>query len=672
METTIFCIVPTLFIFVERFKLTTLPHRTTLSPKYLICFGHTNVLLHVNRRVDHLLALRISTTRSALMCSSVFHIYFSLSVVHHDKACDDSSSSPINCTSLQLLLWTSALPLVNYWSLSALLILFWTTFRILLSFFAISLSFCLSIGPHPNSLLSLKMNSSRAMAERSHLQPLLYYVAGEHGSVRSIPATDRTNGSSEYASKMDVSSLSRPSLANSLSSSSSLACLNPSKHARMTCSPDYAGLHDPEPTDWQSLLVIYILTVVAEAARGLLLPSTWPYFKSLGGSNGMLGVLIASYSFGRMFSTTPLGYLSDHLSSAKVMCGASFLQAFGHLLYAVAPSVPVLYIARAIVGFGSATTSVARAHITKAVPQKHRTHHFAYLSGLQFVGIAVLPVLGGVMSLLPSFSALSVRMNGYTYPAWLLVFANLGCIDLINRFYKDPPEITPGSPISVTSPASSMDGAILHSTSPDIFAIVMCLLINLVFRGVLAELETVTIPFFMEQFQISYGLGSVCLSLIGCLGVCMCFSFKPIASRFSDRSLVAAGLCFIALGCIPLSISFLVDRMNLFTYAIFLAFTWSVAYPLGQTAILSLYSKLLTGLHVGGLIGLFSTSGAVSPLVLSVVASKLWDDYGRESVFMFIIAIVLIAMILMVGSYRRLVPPALPFQEPENGRIADR
>lgn len=434
---------------------------------------------------------------------------------------------------------------------------------------------------------------------------------------------------------------------------------------------------DVDAIDWTSLLVIYALTVVAEAARGLLLPSTWPYFASLGGSKAQLGVLVGSYSLGRMLSVVPLGHLSDSLSSASVLVLASYIQAFGHLVYAVAPNVPSLYMARIIVGFGSATTSVARAHITKAIPSEHRTHHLAYLSGLQFVGFAVLPAFGGVFSLFPTFLPLPfVNLNGFTYPAWVLVVANCTCALLVRSYYKDPPPSPVPSPVSPSSPSSSISSSPSSSQdtmpshiapsspspfiSPDYFALIISLIINLVFRGVLAELETVSIPFMIEQYHVSYTTASVWMTLIGIVGVGTYFSFKPIARAFSDRALVAVGMAFIALGCLPLSISTLVARMDAVVYITFLAFTWSVAYPIGQTAILALFSKVLGGCSVGSFMGIFSASGALSPLILPIIATNLWDSFGRESVFRFITFLVAGAAVLFAYSRHRLISPGLP------------
>lgn len=55
-------------------------------------------------------------------------------------------------------------------------------------------------------------------------------------------------------------------------------------------------------------------------------------------------------------------------------------------------------------------------------------------------------------------------------------------------------------------------------------ALMMCLLINVVFRGILAALKTVSIPFLMEQYGVTYEFASLCLTVIGALGVTTHFS----------------------------------------------------------------------------------------------------------------------------------------------------
>lgn len=416
------------------------------------------------------------------------------------------------------------------------------------------------------------------------------------------------------------------------------------------------GLHAPPlgHVDWVSLAVIYWITLVSEASRGLMLPSTWPYFYSLGGSKQMLGVFVASFSMGRMATTIPLGYLSDKYPTSIVLSAASLIQIFGHLLYAVAPSLPVLFIARIIVGFGSATMSVCRAHVTRAIHSNIRTHHFAYLSATQFVGFAVLPGVGGLLALLPEYLPLPfLPLNGYTYPAYVLVFANFLGILLIHSFYFNPPPTRNANNIQFHS--SQSDSSPFR---PDTVALVVCLLVNVAFRGVVAEFETVSTPFLMEQYHISYGAASMYISVIGLFGLVVYLSFKPLAKRVSDRNLVVCGLLLVLVGCAPLSFVTLTTAMQISAYVFFLGFTWSVAYPIGQTAILALFSKVLASLPAGRFLGLFSATGSISRVLLAMLASLMWSELGRESVFAGILVYVSLATILVLVTYKRLIPPS--------------
>ncbi len=70
--------------------------------------------------------------------------------------------------------------------------------------------------------------------------------------------------------------------------------------------------------DWTAMCVVYLITGASEAARGLLIHSAWPYFRSLGGSKVLLGVFVCMLSYGRLKTTIPLGYLSDSGFMARV------------------------------------------------------------------------------------------------------------------------------------------------------------------------------------------------------------------------------------------------------------------------------------------------------------------------------------------------------------------
>lgn len=491
-----------------------------------------------------------------------------------------------------------------------------------------------------------------------------------------------------------------------------------------------------------SLAVLFTVTLITEAARGLLLPSLWPYFSSVGGTKQGYGLLVASYSLGRMISVIPVGHLCDdgsHLSHTSALVITSFIQAFGHLGYALCRTPLLLFASRMIVGFGSASTSIARAHITKTVSTERRTTVLAYLSGVQFIGFAVLPALGGWLSSLVSGIAIDENTNSnenefavvakqehqalfseFTIAAWMLVIANMICAVFVLVFYKEPVlfddstnntshtlpspqayvlnhrsssfhhdsphnrlhesehkpllhkspnERTPlNNELSNTFSSPLLPTTTLHPTatstsamttviaaSSDITPIVTALVINLVLRGVLAQLEAISIPFLVEQFHISFVSASNKMTMLGLFGTIIYFSFRPLTVLFSDRALIAVGLLLVVFGSLPLSLPLLSNAMTIAVYLIFLGQAWCVAYPIGQTAVLALFSKSVDGRNgVAAFMGLFSASGAISPLVLSVVATGLWDRWGREAVFGFMCSTVVLGLGLVALTYQRL------------------
>lgn len=429
----------------------------------------------------------------------------------------------------------------------------------------------------------------------------------------------------------------------------------------------------PDRIDWTSLTIVYVLTLVSEASRGLLMPTLWPFFRSHGGTQNDLGAFIAAISFGRMLATVPIGLLSDHFSTTIILCLACLTQCFAHLLYACAPSLRILYLARIICGIGSTTTSLGRAHLTYAVPAHVRTQYFGYLSAIQFAGVGLTPVFGGLLAFIPSSTSpfSFAPLNGCTYPAYVLALTNLLCAFLVREYYKEPARTVSTSvenSVSQTIEASTYGSTtptitktFSSVTKPDFIALVICLLVNLFLKGVTSAFETVIVPFLSERYDLSIGSASSCVSILGFAGVLIYCSMRFLAHRTSDRRLVLRGLIIICVGCLALSIRPATSFMGVPIYIGCIGIAWSVGAPIAQAADLSLFSKLLVGLPVGGFIGIFSTSGALAPLVAAVFATKIWTAFGQEAVFMSLFALVSTSCLLVVLFYRRLtISPVLP------------
>lgn len=400
-----------------------------------------------------------------------------------------------------------------------------------------------------------------------------------------------------------------------------------------------------------SMASVFFTSLVSEAARGLFLPSQWPYLEKLGGNREALGVIMAVYSLGRAVAHLPLGVLIDRFSMRDVLFGVIAFQILGHLVYLLAGHYRVLILSRAIVGLGG-TMSISRTYVTRCSDGPERTNLFAYLSAIQFLGFAVLPGVAGLLVYLPSLEIPGVvSFDEFTYPAVLLIMANVGSFFLLYRCYKDP------SPPEPVGRRRSMEPDMQPRPGSKFWPILTCLVINLYFRGVIAEFETVVPPILMNYYGLSLASASFDVGFLGFLGLFLYLGFKPLSNRFSDRELVLG-----ALSCALIGSSLLILQSRNMNGTLWfncgLAMVWSLAYPIGQTAILALFSKIVKGLPDGSLIGIFSSTGSISRVLCALLAATIWDWMGIEAVFMQLLAFGTLAW--MIGLWRF---PSLNVQE---------
>lgn len=432
-----------------------------------------------------------------------------------------------------------------------------------------------------------------------------------------------------------------------------------------------------------------MLVLVTESARGIIMPTAWPYFNSLGGTKSALGLFVAAHPFGRILSTLPVGFLSDRYSIKSLMLAACTIQVCGHFMYTLAPTLLLAYISRIIVGIGAVATFLGYTHLAKALPSQERLYHFAYLSGIQFVGVSVMPALGGALATLPAvdFNVLlfSIRLNCNRYPALVLVVANIIAAIVVVRFYKCPPCRRASSEFAINSNPSQTEQMTSFSSSssfssslssscnaknirnyksittteaatraPDLFALAACISANFALRGAVAMLETLAVPLLQQKFQLTVSNASMCMSMMGVLGAIAYFSIRFIPRSLPHRWLLLTGLNLVIIGVVPLSFVPVSQLLSLRCYITLLSFAWSLGIPLALTTSLSLFTKLVNGTAVGSFLALFATAGSLSPLVFGIPVSNIWNAFGTEAVFATVLVTTLAALVFISYHYKRL------------------
>ncbi|ARM30777.1 MFS transporter [Prosthecochloris sp. HL-130-GSB] len=148
----------------------------------------------------------------------------------------------------------------------------------------------------------------------------------------------------------------------------------------------------------KSPLVILFLTVLLDLIGfGIVLPLLPTYARDLGASPFMIGFIAAVYS-GMQFIFSPVwGRLSDLIGRRPVMLGSIFLASISYIFFSQATTIPLLILARAMSGIGSANIAAAQAYITDVTDSKSRSTAMGMLGAAFGIGFIIGPLIGGFL-----------------------------------------------------------------------------------------------------------------------------------------------------------------------------------------------------------------------------------------------------------------------------------
>ena len=176
--------------------------------------------------------------------------------------------------------------------------------------------------------------------------------------------------------------------------------------------------------DRHALLFVLITVAINSIGFGIMVPVLPDLIKSLTGlSNNQAALHLGGMTFifaVMQFICMPIaGGLSDAYGRRPVMLGSVGALALDYLLMAIAPTVAILYLGRAISGAFGATFSTANAYIADVSPPETRAQNFGLVGAVFGVGFILGPVLGGWLGefgpRVPFFAAALICALNFVY-----------------------------------------------------------------------------------------------------------------------------------------------------------------------------------------------------------------------------------------------------------------
>jgi predicted MFS family arabinose efflux permease len=130
----------------------------------------------------------------------------------------------------------------------------------------------------------------------------------------------------------------------------------------------------------------------------LMIPLLPFYAERMGATPSDVGWLIGVYAAFQLISGPLLGRMSDHVGRKPLLLVSQAGTCIGFIITAFAPSLSILFLARAIDGATAGNLSLAQAYISDVTRPEERTKSFGVIGIAFALGFLVGPAISGILA----------------------------------------------------------------------------------------------------------------------------------------------------------------------------------------------------------------------------------------------------------------------------------
>ncbi|KAM9992031.1 hypothetical protein ACTFIZ_012676 [Dictyostelium cf. discoideum] len=469
-----------------------------------------------------------------------------------------------------------------------------------------------------------------------------------------------------------------------------------------------------------NISIVFAILFFGEVARGIIIPTINYYSILVGGSATTLGMVISAFSAGRFLATIVLGYFSKFDTYKNIFNISMVLCMIGSLWYSLSYidqgnqfiGQLSLVISRFVLGFGAGTLSTSRSFLADITIPSERTTWIALSSALQFLGFAVSPIIGSLLSYIPPFSIVGViKIDSITLPGWFLTFQNFILLLMIIFYFQNPTlnqlasnnnnMINSSSDLNLNKKnnksgsnnnsdneqddfdnfeieSSSLKSSgdvgsttqlllpqqqqqqqsiyrILYNNKRIFINLIIFIILNFFIRAILGIYETLGSTFYSKldtginsSTNSGYFFGSM-----GFLGIVLLLIISWLCKKelLHDYWILCFGNLIITIGCFAT----MVHQLSWIRFVIGYICIWGIGFTLAQTVVVSMFSKILSNTignaSQGTLIGIITASGSLGRVIGPLFSGLLYNENDLLPLFSFSFALSLILLfssILMI------------------------
>jgi DHA1 family tetracycline resistance protein-like MFS transporter len=366
-----------------------------------------------------------------------------------------------------------------------------------------------------------------------------------------------------------------------------------------------------------ALAFIFVTVLIDILSFGIIIP-VLPHLvvELVGGSIAKAAVWTSAFGTTFMlmqFVCSPIqGALSDRFGRRTVILISSFGLGVDFIVMALAPTLWLLFLGRAVSGICAASFSTANAYIADITPREKRAAAFGMLGAAFGVGFIIGPALGGLLG------HFSIRL-----PFWAAAF--LALINFCYGYFVLPESLPPErrSPRFDWSHANPLGSVLLLKRYPQVFA-----LAAVFFLLALAQYAINSTYVLYTDFRFGWGPQAVgwTLALVGvCTAIVQAGLVPRLMPKLGERRMILTGLCFSVVGYLAFGLA---PSVWIFVAAIPVFCSAGLAGPAAQSMVTHLVDPQEQGRLQGALTSLQSLAGIFGPALFANLFALFISDHA--------------------------------------------
>jgi DHA1 family tetracycline resistance protein-like MFS transporter len=386
------------------------------------------------------------------------------------------------------------------------------------------------------------------------------------------------------------------------------------------------------------LLIIFITVFIDLLGFGIIIPLLPFYAEHFGASAVMVGLLSSSFSLAQFLFAPFWGRLSDRVGRRPVILIGLLGSALSYAFFALATSLPMLFLARSLAGIAGANIPTAQAFIADTTTAETRARGMGLIGAAFGLGFIFGPAIGGFLS-----------HWGYAAPAWFA--AALSLANFVAAVFLLP-ESRPPHARDTSRPGriEVIRRAVAQPNLP------MVLLVYFLVVAAFASFEATFALYSERRFgftpaTIGYMFAWIGVVLATVQGVLV----GRVVKRVGEKRLVPLAIFAIALalGFVPVA----------GTVPLLAAVAGLLAMGMGfnSPSMLSAISQLADARDQGSTLGVSQSLGSLARIIGPLWGGWVFDQFGVQFPFFTSAAVMLLACALSVVAFNRVeLGPASP------------